>query len=96
MNMERTSKRFLPTARLVAGALAAPVLLVVSLTQWSAIDETAMDSDTARGDTVGQYDTEDLPKREQQSAGWVFGRVIGFPGADRPTLARQPPLIPTR
>ncbi|QDV23401.1 hypothetical protein Q31a_16990 [Aureliella helgolandensis] len=29
-----------------------------------------------------------VPPHEQQSAGWVFGRLIGFPGADRPALGR--------
>ena len=35
-----------------------------------------------------------FPPREQQSAGWVFGRLIGFPGADRPALGRPQFVLP--
>lgn len=35
-----------------------------------------------------------FPPKEQQSAGWVFGRLIGFPGADRPALGRPQFVLP--
>lgn len=37
----------------------------------------------------------DLVYQQREPVGWVFGRMIGFPGADKPLLPRQvPPLAP--
>jgi len=37
----------------------------------------------------------DFVYEQQESVGWVFGRMIGFQGADKPLLPRQaPPLAP--
>lgn len=40
------------------------------------------------------------PRQQQQSVGWVFGRLIGVPGAERPLMSQsgigfRPPMPQT-
>jgi len=41
-----------------------------------------------------------LPSEQTQAVGWVFGRLIGFPGADKPlmpqsgSMSGQVPVLP--
>jgi hypothetical protein len=48
---------------------------------------------------------DSLPSEQTQAVGWVFGRLIGFPGADKPLMpqsgsmggqVRVPPTSDTR
>ena len=34
-------------------------------------------------------DHESFPSEQTQAVGWVFGRLIGFPGADKPLMPQS-------
>jgi hypothetical protein len=53
----------------------------------------------AAGDREGSRPDTTAAPPEQKPVGWVFGRLMGFPGADRPLTttvgpANRPPLRP--
>ncbi len=77
--------------RLVGGAAA---LLVVLCGTWALRTSASMTEETRVVDPVS------LPREQPQSIGWVFGRLVGIPGADKPLLTgsglgtRLPPIPP--
>ncbi len=49
----------------------------------------------AASPSVATQAASDQPYAEPPAAvGWVFGRIMGFPGADRPLMSGSYPTIP--
>ncbi len=77
--------------RLVGGAVA---LLTVPCGTWVLRPSTSVTQETRVANP------RSLPHEQPQSIGWVFGRLVGIPGADKPLMtgsglgSRLPPIPP--
>ena len=70
--------------------------LLAMLAYWVAQKEPERVQPAVSPSNVRQNELEgDFVYEQQESVGWVFGRMIGFQGADKPLLPRQsPPFAP--
>ena len=56
------------------------------------INSASLDKPSSTGPIEEFADADvatDYVAREQPPVGWVFGRMIGYPGADRPALSKS-------
>jgi hypothetical protein len=65
---------------LIGGVIAVIGILIGSATSRKAVRNTPRFLTT-------EHDS--LPSEQTQAVGWVFGRLIGFPGADKPLLPQS-------
>lgn len=83
--------------RLVCGAIALIAIAGGSI-GWS---RAPHDNRQAAPNSDAPSPDESVAPRERQSVGWVFGRLMGFPGAERPLTSTvgpsgMPPPPPSR
>ncbi|GEM_PF-2557125 len=73
--------------RIVRGLVVVSVGLAVAWAWWprGIPDETAAAAPSAPAETYAE---------PPAAVGWVFGRLMGFPGADRPLMSGSYPVIP--
>jgi hypothetical protein len=65
---------------LIGGAVAFLGILIGTATSRTAVRTTRKSLAT---------DRVSLPSEQTQPVGWVFGRLIGFPGADKPLMPQS-------